>query len=96
MVTAIAAYTGKFVEVRIYSKFCWFKNRLKEKYEYSCVANRTGVDMFNQSPGTHSVTCKYYFGDGDSASYPGTECLFEKLECLELVKIKEWLVLMRQ
>lgn len=80
VVTAIAANTGKVIDVRTYSKYCRCKNRLKNEHDNSCAANYTGtsggmevegiLDIFRKSLATRDVRYKYYLGDGDSAAYP--------------------------
>lgn len=82
-VTALAANTGKVIDVRIFSKFCRCKNRLREQHQPNCQANYTGtsggmevagvVDMFRQSEATRGVKYRYYLGDGDSAAFPTIE-----------------------
>lgn len=80
VVTAIAANIGKVVDVRVYSKYCRCKKRLKNEHENNCAANYTGssggmevagvLDMFRQSETTRDIRYKFYLGDGDSAAYP--------------------------
>lgn len=81
VLTAIAANTGKVVDVRVYSKFCRCKNRLDNNHNLNkCQANFNGasgmmevagaVDMFYQSEFTRGLRYKFYLGDGDSAAFP--------------------------
>lgn len=81
VVTAIAANTGKVVDVRILSKFCRCKKRVEYEHDMDrCEANYNGssgnmevagvVDMFLESQRTRGVRYKQYLGDGDSAAFP--------------------------
>lgn len=71
--TAIAANTGKVVDVRVFSKCCRCKGRLKNSHNLNtCEENYTGVsggmevacvvDMFYQSEFTRNLRYKYYLG----------------------------------
>lgn len=81
VVPAFAANTRKVVDVRVMSKFCRCKKRLKNGHDfYRCESNFNGssgkmevagvFDMFCQSDFTRNLGYKYYLGDGDSAAYP--------------------------
>lgn len=80
VVSAIAANTGKVIDVKIFSKFCRCPNRLNNEHGNNCIANYSGVSggmevkgvltMFRESQPKFNVRYKNYLGDGDSASYP--------------------------
>lgn len=81
IVSAIAANTGKVVDVKILSKFCRCKKRVEHEHDLSrCEANYNGssgnmevagvVSMFLESQHKRGVRYKQYLGDGDSAAFP--------------------------
>lgn len=79
VVTAIAANSGKVIDTRILTKFCWCKNRLKNEHDDNCIANYSGTSggmevsgvlvKSRSSQGTHNIRYKYYVGDGDSSAF---------------------------
>lgn len=80
LVTAISETNSKVLDVRILTKYCRCKERLKNEHVASCVANYSGssggmeskgiLDMFQRSIETYDIRYKNFLGDGDSSAYP--------------------------
>ncbi|GFX93821.1 uncharacterized protein TNCV_1589971 [Trichonephila clavipes] len=98
LVTVTSVYTGKVIDVEVFSKYCICPN--KTKHLQSCKRNFEGysgkmevagaLSIFQRSQSLYNVRYTKYLGDGDSKAFTsivenkvyGDHCSVEKLECI--------------